>query len=90
MCYEGCWTESNKKFVTNRALALDIPTSSLAPDYIIWKSFTKMKTTTILAVVAIVAALGAVTPFIPIYQVSAASKANPNPNDNITCLFPFP
>ena len=56
-----------------------------------WKSFTKMKTTTILAIVTIVAAL-AMASFVPIHQASAAPEApgiangqgssNSNPNAN--------
>jgi len=42
-----------------------------------------MRATTILAIVAIVVALGAVTSLIPIHQVNAdRGRANPHPNDN--------
>ena len=41
-----------------------------------------MKTTIILAIVAIVAGIGAVASFIPIHQVSADSHPSPSPNPN--------
>jgi hypothetical protein len=62
------------RYITNEAhIALNSISFNTAR---IVSQFTKMRATTILAIVAIVAALGAVTSFVPIHQVSATT---PNP-----------
>ena len=48
----------------------------------LYRSDTEMRVTTILAIVAIVAALGAITSLIPVQQVSAQSQADPDPNEH--------